>query len=158
VIQLKVLIVYDSVSVSKATKQVAEIIGGTLKGKGIDVDTRYFEELDKTTATSYDCIIAGAPTMAFRMSKGMSSFLKSLEEVNSKGKLGTGFDTQTARFSGNAAKGIQNKLEEMGFTIFKPYLVVLVEGGAGKGTWQLKQGEAEKVKAWAEEAANTLVS
>jgi len=152
---MKVLVVYDSVSPSKITKQVAEILEGALKEKGIEVDTRYFEEIDKAVVAGYDCIIAGAPTMAFRMSKGMGSFLDGLKGIDSKGKRGTGFDTQIARFSGNAAKGIQNKLEDLGFNIFKPHLVVYVEGKE-KGTWQFKPGESEKAKAWAQEAASAL--
>lgn len=153
---MKVLVVYDSVSQSKITKQVAEIIGETLKEKGIEVETRYFEEVDKAAVAGYDCVIAGAPTMAFRMSKGMGSFLDGLKGIDLKGKRGTGFDTQMARFSGNAAKGIQSRLEDLGLTAFKQHLVVYVEGGAEKGTWQFKPGEAEKVKVWAQEAASAL--
>jgi flavorubredoxin len=153
---MKVLIVYDSVSQSKVTKQVAEIIGEALKEKGIEVDTRYFEEVDKAAVTGYDCMIAGAPTMAFHMSKGMGLFLDGLKGIDFKGKQGTGFGTQIARFSGNAAKGIQNKLEDLGFTTFKPHLVVYVESGKEKGTWQFKPGELEKTKAWAQEAISAL--
>src|SRR5512136_494607 len=138
---MKVLVVYDSVYPSKITKQVAEIIEGVLKEKGIEVDTRYFEEVDKAVVAGYDCVIAGAPTMAFRMSNGMGSFLDGLKGIDFNGKRGTGFDTQIARFSGNAAKGIQSKLEDLGLTTFKPHLVVYVEGGKEKGTWQFKSGE-----------------
>lgn len=156
---MKVLLVYDSVSVSKATKQVAEMIAEALEAKGLDAEAKHCAEVGGSTVIGYDCVIAGAPTMAFRMSRDMGAFLGSLKGMGFNGKRAAAFDTQTQnRLSGNAAKGIEERLIDLGFTILKPHLVVYVEGGAGKGTWQLKQGEGEKVKAWALEAAGALAA
>lgn len=153
---MKVLIVYDSVSPSKQTKAVAQIIGATLKEKGIEVDTLYFEEVDKSAIKNYDCVIAGGPTMAFRPSKGIAQFLGSLPSNEFKGKRGAAFDTQTGNpLSGNASKGIEKKLKDLGFTIFKPPLVIIV-AGKGSNMWEFKAGELEKAKNWAQEAASEL--
>jgi flavodoxin len=153
---MKVLIVYDSVSPSKMTKSVAETIGETLREKGIEADTRHYEEVEKSVILNYDCVIVGAPTMAFQMSKGMAQLLNDLKGMDFKGKRAAGFDTQMqTMMSGNAAKGIEKRLEDLGFAIFKPHLVVYVERKT-KDTWQFKDGEVEKIKNWAQEASSAL--
>lgn len=153
---MKVLVVYDSVSESKMTKQVAETIWAALREKGVEADVRYCTEVDRTAVAGYDALLVGAPTMAFRPSKDISAFLDSLKGADLKGKKAAAFDTQIqSAVSGNAAKGIQKRLEGLGFAIFKEPLVVYVEG-KGKGAWQFKAGEAEKARAWALEAAALL--
>lgn len=153
---MKILIVYDSVSPSKMTKSVAETIGETLRERGIEADARHYEEVEKSAILNYDCVIAGAPTMAFQMSKGMAQFLNDLKGMDFKGKRAAGFDTQMqTMMSGNAAKGIEKRLENLGFAIFKPHLVVYVERKT-KDTWQFKDGEVEKIKNWAQEATSAL--
>lgn len=156
---MKVLVVYDSVSVSKMTKQVAEIIGEALGSKGHAVEVKHCAGLDRSAVASHDCVIAGAPTMAFRVSKDMAQFLDSLNGAGFGGKRAAAFDTQMQnRLSGNAAKGIEERLSGLGFTIFKPHLVVFVEGGPEKNTWRFKPGEAEKARSWAEEASAALAA
>jgi flavodoxin len=154
---MKVLIVYDTVSPSKLTGTVAQTIAETLKEKGFDVDLCYAENFDKAIIKNYDCLIAGGPTMAFRASKGIMQFLNELPGKEFSGKRAAAFDTQLqSRFSGNAAKGIEGKLKNLGFAIFKSLLVVYVEG-KGRNVWQIKTGELEKAKNWAQEAATALL-
>jgi flavorubredoxin len=153
---MKVLIVYDSVSPSKMTKAVALTIGEGLREKGIEADTLYFAEVDKSAIKNYDCMIAGGPTMAFRPSKGIAQFLDSLPSNDFKGRRAAAFDTQLKMaISGDASKGIEKKLKSLGFAIFKPPLPVYVEGPR-KNMYQFKAGELEKVKNWAQEAASAL--
>jgi flavorubredoxin len=153
---MKVLVVYDTVSASKMTGQVAEIITKTLKENGVDVNSFYVKDVDVATVKNYDCLIAGAPTMAFRPSKGIIEFLNGLGDGGFSGKRAAAFDTQMQMIvSGNATKGIEKKLKNLGFTVFKQPLVVYIESKA-KNEWQFKQAELEKAKTWAQEIAQTL--
>jgi flavodoxin len=152
---MKVLIVYDTVSPMKLTEKVAETILEVLKEKGIEVDSFHIKDVDPATVKNYDCLIAGAPTMAFRASSGMMQFLNGFSDGEFSGKIGAAFDTQLqSRFSGNAAKAIGKKLEKLGFRMAAPPLVAYVGGKAN--SMQLKEGELEKAKSWAEEVAKTL--
>jgi len=153
---MKVLVVYDTVSASKLTGQVAETITKTLKENGVDVDSFYVKDVDVVAVKNYDCLIAGAPTMAFRPSTGIMEFLNGLADGEFSGKRAAAFDTQVQMIiSGNATKGIEKKLKNLGFTVFKQPLVVYVESKA-KNVWQFKPGELEKAKTWAQEVAKTL--
>jgi flavodoxin len=152
---MKVLIVYDSVSPMKLTAKVAEAIVEMLKEKGIEVDSFFVNDVDKAIVKNYDCLIAGAPTMAFRASKGIMQFLNGLSIKEFSGKLAAAFDTQIqSRFSGSAAKGIEDKLEGLGFRLFTVPLITYIEG---KGNdLHLKGGELEKAKKWAQRVAEAL--
>jgi flavorubredoxin len=153
---MKVLIVYDTVSPSKLTGTVAQTIGDTLKERGIDVDSFYVGDVDKSTVKNCDCMIAGGPTMAFSVSKGIAEFLGSLSSKDFEGKRAAAFDTQMQMvISGNASKGIEKRLKNLGFAIFTSPLVVYVES-KGKNMWQFKTGQLEKAKNWAQEVAKTL--
>ncbi len=153
---MKVLVVYDTFSERKLTAQVATAIVETFKNAGFDVDSSYVKDVEKSKVKDYDCVIAGAPTMAFRVSKDMGEFLDSLPVGDFGSKRAAAFDTQIKMMiSGNAAKAIDKKLKSLGFTIFKEPLVVYVEG-AGKNIYQFKPGELERAKTWAQEAAKTL--
>lgn len=154
---LKALIVYESVSLSQVTKSVAETICGVLKEKGVEVDFFSIVDADKADVKDYDCLLAGAPTMAFRASRGIIQFLDSLPRGGFSGKLAAAFDTQSKfRFSGSAAKGIEGKLKDLGFKLFATPLIAYVEG-AGKGEWRLKEGERKKTEKWAQEISETLL-
>lgn len=139
----------------RLTAKVAETIVDTLKEKGVEVDSFYVKDLDKATVKNYDCVIAGAPTMAFRASSGMMQFLDSFAGKEFSGKLAAAFDTQIqSRFSGSGAKGIESKLEKLGFEIIKPPLITHVEGKTDES--KLKEGELEKAKSWAQEVVEAL--
>ena len=152
---MKVLIVYDTVSPLKITAKVAETIGEVLKEKGIEVDSFFVNDVDLTTVKNYDCLIAGSPTMYFRTSPGIRRFLKSFSNKEFSGKRGAAFDTQMqSRMSGNAAKRIEKKINKLGFETISPPLVAYVGGKMNE--MQLKAGELEKTKSWAQEVAKTL--
>ncbi len=155
---MKVLVVYDSVSPSKVTMKVAQIIAEEMKAKGVETDCFYCKDFDIGRVKEYGCLIVGAPTMAFRPSKDIVGFLDALKAEDVKGKKGAAFDTQIkSALSGNAAKGIEKRLSGLGAAVFKPHLVAYVEG-KGKNTWELKEGELEKVKRWAQEAAEAILA
>ncbi len=152
---MKVLVVYDTVSPQKLTMKIAETIVGVLKDRGLEVDSLFVENIDLATVKSYDCLVAGAPTMYFSATKGIMQFLDSFKDKESSGKLAAAFDTQLqGRFYGNAAKGIENKLRKLGFEIVSPPLVTYVEGK--KDEMRLREGELEKAKKYAEDLANKL--
>jgi flavodoxin len=154
---MKVLIVYDTVSPIRVTEKVAETIGGVLKEMGIDVDSFYIKDVNVNIVKNYDCLIAGAPTMAFRVSSEMKRFLEILPSEGFSGKLAAAFDTQMqSRLSGSAAKGIEGKLKDLGFKLITAPLIAYVEGKGNE--WRLKEGELEKAKNWAKTFAETLRS
>jgi flavodoxin len=154
---MKVLIVYDTVSPMRVTEKVAQTIGEVLKEMGIDVDSLYVKDVNVSTVKNYDCLIAGAPTMAFRVSSEMKRFLETLPREGFSGELAAAFDTQIqSRLSGSAAKGIDGKLKDLGFRLVTASLIVYVEGKGNE--WRLKEGESEKAKNWAKTVAEALQS
>jgi flavodoxin len=153
---MKVLIVYDTISPMKITAKVAETISDILKDKGIEVESFFVKDVDQTTIKNYDCLIVGAPTMYFRASSGIMQFLNSLPDKGFSGQLAAAFDTQMqAWWSGNAAKSIEKKLKKLGFEIIAPTLIAYVEGKTNQ--MQLKDGELEKTKNWAQEVAKVVL-
>jgi flavorubredoxin len=153
---MKVLVVYDTVSPMKITAKVAETIGEALKDKGIEVDSFFVKDVAQTTIKNYDCLIVGAPTIYFKASSGIMQFLNSLPDKDFSGQLAAAFDTQMqTRFSGNATKSIENKLKRLGFEIVAPPLIAYVEGETNQ--MQLKDGELEKTKNWAQEVAKAVL-
>jgi flavodoxin len=154
---MKVLIVYDTVSPMRVTEKVAETIGGVLKEMEIEVDSFYVKNVNISTVKNYDCLIAGAPTMAFRVSSEMRRFLDDLSKEGFSGKLAAAFDTQVqSRLSGSAAKGIEGKLKDSSFKLITAPLIAYVEGRGNE--WRLKEGELEKAKNWTKTVAETLQS
>jgi len=154
---VKVLIVYDTVSPMKLTAKVAETIGGVLKEKGIEVDSFFVVDVDKAVVKNYDCLLAGAPTMRFRVSTRMRQFLDDLPSKDFSGKLAAAFDTQVqSRFSASAAKGIEGKLKGLGFKLITAPLIAYVEGKLRQNEWRLKEGELEKAENWAQTVAEVL--
>lgn len=152
---MKILILYDTQSVNRNTEKVARAMEEVLKEKGLDVDCLFVKNVDAANVKSYDAVIAGAPTMAFRASRPIMEFLDRLGSDRFSGKLAAAFDTQIkSRLSGNAAKGIESRLENLGFRIVMPHLVTYVEGPTKE--IHLKEGELEKAKKYAQDLAKTL--
>jgi flavodoxin len=155
---MKVVIVYDSVSPSRVTAFVAETVSGVLKQRGLEVDSLFVEDVDKVAVKDYDCLLAGAPTMRFRVSSRMRQFLDGLSNKDFSGKLAAAFGTQVqSRFSASAAKGIDGKLKSLGFKLVTAPLIVYVDGTLRENKWSLKAGELEKVENWAQVVAETLL-
>jgi flavodoxin len=152
---MKILVVYDTTSVKRNTEKVAMAMSEVLKAKGFDVDCTYVEDVDPASVKNYDCVLAGSPTQAFRATGPIMQFLDRFAKDEFSGKLAAAFDTQLqSRLSGNAAKGIEKKLEKLGFKIVMPPLVTYVEGKMDEV--HLKDGELEKAKKHAEDLANKL--
>jgi len=152
---MKILIVYDTTSAKRNTEKVAMTIAEVLKAKELDVDCIYVNDADPANVKNYDGVLAGAPTQAFRATKPIMQFLDKLGKGEFTGKPAAAFDTQLqAWWSGNAAEGIEKKLEKLGFKIVMPPLVTYVEGKMEE--IHLKEGELEKAKKYAEELANKL--
>jgi flavodoxin len=154
---LKILVVYDTVSVNRNTEKVAKAMSEVLKGKGFEVDCLYVKDVDPACVKNYDCILAGSPTQAFRATGPIMQFLDRFAKGEFSGKLAAAFDTQMqSRISGNAANGIEKKLEKIGFKMVTPPLAAYVEGEMNE--MQLKEGELEKTKKYAEDLARALHS
>jgi len=152
---MKILVVYDTTSAQRNTEKVATATSEALKAKGFDVECLYVNNVDPATVKNYDCVLVGAPTQVFRATKPVMQFLDKFAKNEFTGKLGVAFDTQLqSRMSGNAAKGIEKKLEHLGFNIVMPALVTYVEGKMEE--IHLKEGELEKAKKYAEDLANKL--
>jgi flavodoxin len=152
---MKILVVYDTTSVKRNTEKVAKAMSEVLKAKGLDVDCTYVKEVDPAGVKNYDCVLAGSPTQAFRATVPIMQFLDRLAKNEFAGKTAAAFDTQLqTRWSGNAANGIEKKLEKLGFKIVMPPLVTYMEGKMEEV--HLKDGEIEKAKKYAEDLANKL--
>jgi flavodoxin len=152
---LKILVVYDTASAQRNTEKVAQTISEALKTKGHEVNCYYVNDIDPANVKNYDSIIAGSPTHAFRATQPITQFLDKLGKGEFAGKPAAAFDTQLQTWwSGNAANGIQKKLENLGFKIVMSPLVTYVEGMSEDV--HLKDGEMEKAKKYAEDLANKL--
>jgi flavodoxin len=155
---LKILIVYDTSSVNRNTEKVARAMSEVLQGKGFDVDCLYVGDVDPAGVRNYDCALAGSPTQWLKATGPIMQFLDRFARDEFSGKLAAAFDTQLQRImSGNAAKGIEKKLEKLGFKMVIPSLVTYVEGGNVYEMY-LKEGELEKAKKYAEDLAKALAS
>jgi flavodoxin len=145
---LKVVIVYDSVSKTRMTEKVAVLIQDGLKDKGIEAEALHVNHAGGVKIEDYDCLIIGSPTMGWKPTRGTVKFLDGLKGGKMSGKIASSFDTQMKSFmSGNANKAMRKQLEELGFKIVQAPLMAYVHGG--KNNYQLRDGEAEKVKEWA---------
>ena len=153
--KIKVLVLYDTVSSARLTQEVAETINNSLKEEGIDADASSVGDVDKSAIMESDFLVVGAPTMAFRMSQGMSKFLDEFSASNFSGKCGAAFDTQVQMFiSGNAAKDIEGRMRKLGIEIIAPPFNAYVEGKMG--AMKLREGELDKAEKWAQELARII--
>jgi flavodoxin len=157
---LKILIAYDTASVNRNTEKVAKAVSEILHEKGFDVDCLNVKDVDPASVKSYDCVLAGSPTQWHKATGPIMQFLDRFAKDEFSGKLAAAFDTQLQMpLSGNAAKGIEKKLEKLGFKMIMPSLITYVQGKKnveGKNEIQLKEGELEKAKKYAEDLAKTL--
>mgnify|MGYP001014077262 FL=1 len=152
---VKVLLIYDTVSPTKVTEKVAEAVTATMREQGASVD-QFFVERAKADVGDHDCLVLGAPTMAWRPSERMRRFLAGLGGTDRSGKRAAAFDTQLKSFvSGNATKHMEARLVELGFGIVHPALIAYVE--SEKKRYRLKAGELEKARAWVRELAIKLL-
>lgn len=152
---MKILVIYDTVSQTKMTGKVAETVVAGMKESGASVDSYFVDDAGKADIKDYDCLVVGAPTMAWRPSKRMKDFLSSLKGSKYSGKLAASFDTQMqSAISGNATKHMDRSLEELGFKIVSPALIAYVE--SENKLYKLKAGEQEKAKKWGQDLVKRL--
>jgi flavodoxin len=152
--------VYDTGSVNRNTERIANAISEILKENGFDVDCLYVKNVDSASVKNYGLVLAGGPTQWHKATGPIMQFLDRFTKQEFSERLAAAFDTQLqVPLSGNAGKGIEKKLEKLGFKIVKPSLVTYVQSKKnveGKNEIQLKDGELEKAKNWAEEVAKAL--
>ena len=96
----------------------------------------------------YNILCIGAPTENTTAPKSMKEFLAKLKDIDLSGKHGFAFDTKLdSRFSGSAAKYIENELVNQGFRIIAPRESAMVssikEHGSIVGA-RLKEGEEKR--------------
>ncbi len=152
---MKILVVYDTASAQRNTEKVAQTISEVLKTRGFEAGCHYVNDVDQAKVKNYDGVIVGSPTHAFSATQPIKQFLDKFPKDEFAGKPAATFDTQLqAWWSGNAAKGIQKKLEELGFRIIMSPLVTYVEGKTEEV--HLKDGEIEKARKYAEDLASKL--
>ena len=152
---MRILVVYDTASAKRNTEKVAQAISEVLKTKGFDVHCHCVDNVDPASVSNYDYVLAGSPTQALMATKPITEFLDKFAKDEFAGKLAAAFDTQLqAWWSGNAAKGIEKRLEKLGFKIIMPPLVTYVENKTEE--IHLKDGEIEKTRKYAEDLANKL--
>ncbi len=152
---MKAVVIYDTVSEAKVTGKVAETIVSCLKANGVSVDSFFVEDVAKADLKDYDCMIVGAPTMAWKPSTRMKGFLDGLKGNPISGNMAATFDTQLkSAFSGNATKHMEKNLKDMGMNIIVPALLAYVETKDKK--YQLREGETQRVMTWCKELANAL--
>jgi flavorubredoxin len=126
-----------------------------MKESGVQVESHFVEDAGKVNVKEFDCLVVGAPTMAWRPSQRMKEFLASLKGTNFSGKMAAAFDTQMkSGFSGNATKHMEKGLKDIGFKIVSPALISYVE--SENKLYKLKEGELEKAKAWGKDLAKML--
>jgi len=154
---MKILVVYDSVSPARITEKIAQAIVEELKEGGISTELRSIEDVDRAIIMEYDCLVLGAPTMAWwRPSKGMRDFLTSLQGSNYDGKMAAAFDTQMwTNITGNSAGSMEKSLTKLGFRIISPPLVSYV--GVNDRVYSLRDGEMEKAKMWGKGLSKKLL-
>jgi flavodoxin len=145
---MKVVIVYDSISKARMTEKVAVLIQDGLKEKGVEAEALHVSHASGVKIEDYDCLIIGSPTMAWKPTKETVGFLNGLKGKQLSGKVAASFDTQMKSFmSGNANKAMQDQLQGLGFKIISAPLLAYVHGGRDR--YQLRDGEEQKVKQWA---------
>ena len=78
---MKVLVVFDSVSATKMTAKVAKTVADSMKEQGFEVDCFLYKDVSLAAVKSYDCLIVGSPTMAWKPTKEIMQFLDALETI-----------------------------------------------------------------------------
>ncbi len=154
---MKVLVVYDTVSPNRNTEKVANAMSEVLRERGFEVDCPHVSSVDLANVKNYDCVLAGSPTMAWSATIPIKEFLEGFAQRAFAGKFAAAFDTRVlSRLSGAAAKGIQSRLEKLGFKILLPPLAAYVEGSTAKNDFALRSGELDKAKKYAEDIAKAI--
>ncbi len=128
-----------------------------LKQRNLEVTCASVGSISQSAVKDYDCLIVGSPTIGWAATKQTQEFLEGLNATELAGKFAVAFDTRIKnRMSGQATKGMIEKLGKKGFKIIAQPLVTYVEGSSRKHDYTLKDGELEKAKEYAENLAKAL--
>jgi flavodoxin len=142
---MKVLIVYDSQFGN--TEKVAKAIAAAL-GTKEDIHVLRADAVKAEDMKGLDILVIGSPIHAWGPTKGIKSFMKSLEPEILSGVRAAAFDTgYPSRMAGSAAKKIEKALSKAGCSIVAPARKFIVTGSKGP----LADGELDKAAAWAKE-------
>ncbi len=153
---MKALVIYDSFFGN--TAQIAKEISSSF---GLQKDVRLLQvsNVNLEHLSDLNLLIVGSPTRAFKPTKAITTFLKSIPTKGLQGIKVASFDTRISpvdaesrlysvlekRF-GYAAEPIFDKLKEKGGEIIVQPEGFLVKGSEGP----LKDGELERAKEWAD--------
>jgi flavodoxin len=151
---LKVVIIYDSFFGN--TKEVALTIGQSLETEN-SVKILSVSEGNLKDLLDMDILVVGSPTRAFRPTKPLVTFLKSIPNESLKGKKAACFDTRISlkdadsrllnvlvKFFGYAAEPMSKILLKKGASLLKEPEGFLVNESEGP----LKDGEKERALRW----------
>jgi len=154
---MKVLVVYDSVYGN--TEQVAFAISNSLSSEG-NIEKVRVKELNIEQLQGLDYLIVGSPTHAFKPTKAIRTFLKSMSKNGLRGVKVAAFDTRISKDEANsvafnflekifgyAAKPIADRLRKKGGTLIVPPEGFFVNDTEGP----MKDGEIERAESWAKQ-------
>ena len=155
--EIKAVLIYDSVSSSKMPAKVADVVASTLKDKGVEVTSVPVGDAKHIDVGEYDLLVIGTPTMAWAPTKDIREFLDSLDGVSFAGKKAASFDTQIRSIiSGNANRAVEKMLRGLGFSIACPHLQSYVKGE--NKAYRMLEGELDKAADWAKGLAASLAA
>jgi len=156
-IALKVLVVYDSVYGN--TEKIAFAISDSLSSEE-KIETVRVNEIKSEQIAGLDYLIVGSPTQAFKPTKAISTFLKSVSKNSLSGVKVAAFDTRIStsdtnsavfnfleKIFGYAAKPIAVRLDKKGGTLIVPPEGFFVKDTEGP----LKDGEIGRAESWAKQ-------
>ena len=151
---MKVLIVYDSYFGN--TEKIARSIGNT-HDSNQTVEIVRASDIMTDQLTGAELLIVGSPTRAFRPTKGIMNFLKSIPSHSLDGVRVAAFDTRIStddidsrmlkklvHLFGYAAKPISDRLVKRGGILIIPPEGFYVQDNEGP----LKDGEIERAAEW----------
>jgi NAD(P)H dehydrogenase (quinone) len=98
---MKALVVYYSQG--GTTRKMAQVISGTIKEKGLEVDLFSVEETDPESMLDYEIIVIGSPTYYGTMAAPIKEFLDKSVAFHGKldGKIGGAFSSSANVGGGN---------------------------------------------------------
>lgn len=117
----KVSIIY--VSGQGKTKLMAETIAeGAKTVKGVDIVLKDARDAVPGDVKNADVIILGGSTYNYQLNKAMDPFLKEMEKLNLKGKVGIAFGSYG--WSGEGVPTLIQKMKSFGMNVIEPGLSV----------------------------------
>jgi len=126
------------------TEKAAQAICEGLKEGGVEAECRDMRKVKPEELAMYDILVFGSPTHMESIPNDVKTFMKRLRKQDVKGKRGAAFDTRYEDAKVGALKVLEDRMRELGITILRSGLPVLLPSWAAKGP--LKEGELTKCK------------